>query len=119
MTQKSLTTLVLSASLALASPVLAQDALAKAPTVAEQQPPGTRVDETSGGFQLVTHGVWAQPANAWADAPKPAIPVQPSTAAQHRQRDSKRNSNFRRAAYLPHVYAAEARYGLPPACWTR
>ncbi len=113
MSRKLITALILSASLALACPALAQEAFANARTVPEQQPPGIRVDEASGGFQLVTHGVWAQPANAWADAPKPAIPAQPSTSAQHWQRETKHNSNFRRSAFLPHVRAAEARYGLP------
>ena len=113
MSRKLITTLALSASLALACPALAQDALGHAPAVSERQQPGIRVDEAGGGFQLVTHGVWAQPTIALADAPAPAIPAQPRTSAPRSLRDIKRNSSFRRAAYLPHVYAAEARYGLP------
>lgn len=113
MSRKSTSAFVLIASLAIAFPALAQDALAHAPAVAEQQPPGIRVDEASSGFQLVTHGVWAQPTNAWADTPAPTIPAQPRTSAPRSLRDTKHNSSFRRAVYLPHVYAAEARYGLP------
>ena len=113
MSRKLIITLALSVGLALACPALAQDTLAHAPTVAEQQPPGIRVDQANGGFQLVTLGIWAQPAVALAEVPSASSPARPTAAASRRQRDTKRKSSFRRAIYLPHVYAAEAQYGLP------
>lgn len=72
---------------------------------------GYRVDSLDGGFALVTHGVWMQP-----QAVQPAV-----TAIASPQLPAKRNKarsrsvepSFRRATYLPHVYAAEAQYRLP------
>ena len=113
MSRKSIASLALSASLALACPALAQEAFANARTVAEQQPPGIRVDAASGGFQLVTLGIWAQPAVASAEVPSVSSPARPTAAAPRRQRDTKRKSTFRRTIYLPHVYAAEAQFGIP------
>ena len=113
MSRNSMAALFLSAGLALASPALAQEVITNVALDPEQQSPGIRVDEASGGFQLVTHGVWAHSITARAGAPTLAIPAQPRTTAPRGLRDTKRNSSFRRAAYLPHVYAAEARYRLP------
>ena len=74
---------------------------------------GTRIDETSAGFQLVTHGVWA--ATADPVGPQFALPetVDRSPNAVRLPKGVRRESSFRRAAYLPQVYAAEAQLGLP------
>lgn len=72
---------------------------------------GYRVDSLDGGFALVTHGVWLQPRAAQpADATiaKPQLHTRPS-----KPRPRSVEPSFRRAAYLPHVYAAEAQYQLP------
>lgn len=81
------------------------------------QPPsnvvaGYRVDSLDGGFALVTHGVWVQP-----QAVQPtlaAIATSPLPAKPSKPRSRSVEQSFRRAAYLPHVYAAEAQYRLPP-----
>ena len=70
---------------------------------------GTQIDETSGGFQLVTHGVWAVP----ADPVGPQLTVERSPPAVRLPKGVRPESSFRRAAYLPQVYAAEAQLGLP------
>ena len=75
---------------------------------------GVRIAEASNGFQLVEHGLWrthdeATPSNAdIGAAPRDDL----SLRYQHAAGTS--TSRFRRASYLPHVYAAEAKYALPP-----
>lgn len=75
---------------------------------------GVRIAEASNGFQLVEHGLWrthdeATPANSdIGAAPRDDL----LRRNQHAAGTSA--SNFRRASYLPHVYAAEAKYALPP-----
>jgi hypothetical protein len=69
---------------------------------------GFRVAEAPNGFQLVEHGLWpSREGSVFSgknadDAPPSSLPA----AAQG-------TSSFRRASYLPHVYAAEVRYALP------
>ncbi|MGX7952989.1 lytic transglycosylase domain-containing protein [Tsuneonella sp. HG249] len=74
---------------------------------------GYRLAQTADGFQLVEHGIWEA-------SHVPAVPASDSTTTPGtRQRDRGRPSTttgpngLRRAAYLPHVYAAEAQFGLP------
>jgi hypothetical protein len=75
---------------------------------------GIRIAEASNGFQLVEHGLW-RPA-------KEATPADSDVGTAARDNLSRRyqhaagtsTSSFRRASYLPHVYAAEAKYALPP-----
>ena len=74
---------------------------------------GIRIEGAKDDFQLVTHGVWRPatpltmaPGNTSESAPVEASPVgllKPHSAS----------SSFRRAAYLPHVYAAEIQNRLP------
>ena len=69
---------------------------------------GTRIDEAAGGFQLVTHGVWT----VLGESRELRLPQ--NVAEDSRVTTAvRRKSSFRRTAYLPHVYAAEARFGLP------
>jgi hypothetical protein len=75
---------------------------------------GVRIAEASNGFQLVEHGLWHtrdEATLAYTD-----IGAVPREDLSRRYQDAAgtSTSSFRRASYLPHVYAAEARYALPP-----
>jgi Transglycosylase SLT domain len=68
----------------------------------------------AGDFALVEHGYWSPPINpSSAETPAPfsldAGPVLPD----FRHLKKKLKTNFRREAFLPHVYAAELRFALP------
>ncbi len=105
----------IAAGIALATSAHAQGAL---PTSHVSSPPaenhdGYRLAQTADGFQLVEHGIWEA-------SHVPAVPSSDSTTTRGTgQRDGGRPNTttgpngFRRAAYLPHVYAAEAQFGLP------
>lgn len=71
---------------------------------------GYRTAETSSGFKLVEHGIWSMPT---PEAEAGAL----ISGTHPRRRPSGDGqiapTNFRRAAYLPHIYAAEAKYSLP------
>ena len=74
---------------------------------------GYRIEDPERGFKLVTHGVWRSPEPLPSERSSTAM-VSGTPGAMSRQ-GSKRPQgaapSFRRAAYLPHVYAAEAQYG--------
>lgn len=75
---------------------------------------GTRIDQSQGGFQLVTHGVW-QPSPVSSAMLQPMLPLTSAQSRKANTRSARRpEPSFRRAVYLPHVYAAEAQYQLPP-----
>ena len=105
----------IAAGIALATSAHAQGAL---PTSHVSSHPaeshdGYRLAQTADGFQLVEHGIWEA-------SHVPAVPASDSTTTPVTgQRGSGRPSTttgsngFRRAAYLPHVFAAEAQFGLP------
>ncbi len=90
----------------------------------EQRPPeaaasqeirqdGSRVAKATNGFQLVEHGIWERPeANSLSSAP---ISEAGRTNLPYRypKTEGRGPSGFRRASYLPHVYAAETQYALP------
>jgi len=63
------------------------------------------------GFQLVEHGFWQRPADA--AVPQSAEIRQRPPHDRSPARSSTQPSGFRRAGYLPHIYAAEAKYALP------
>jgi len=113
MAQKTIGTLLTAVALLLGNPALAQDAN---PTdlSADSDVAGYRIDDSAAGFQLVTHGVWRSPMQK---ALPDLAPTQLTNPRPLTRRKSKKLSrvepNFRRAAFLPHVYAAEAQYGLP------
>ncbi len=78
----------------------------------ESRTDGFRVAEGTDGFLLVEHGIWRMPPAGSSEPPATdagrnylpyRYPKPPSSAP----------SGFRRASYLPHVYAAEAQYSLP------
>ena len=74
---------------------------------------GIRIEGARNEFQLVTHGVW-RPAS-------PLTKVEGETSSSARVeaipvrllKPRSASSSFRRAAYLPHVYAAEIQNRLP------
>jgi soluble lytic murein transglycosylase-like protein len=89
--------------------VFAQSAPASEFDQANQQD-GYRVSQFD-GFQLVEHGVWPQrPSNA--PVPPPAS-SQPPPVIRSGAGGGILPSGFRRAGYLRHIYAAEAKYALP------
>ena len=73
---------------------------------------GTRIDEASGGFQLVTHGVWAAPVASVGPQLAPQVTASGSPTAPQFPTGVRRESRFRHAAYLPQVFAAEVQLGL-------
>jgi soluble lytic murein transglycosylase-like protein len=84
---------------------------------ADEQHQGYRLAQTADGFQLVEHGVWEVPAASAVQASVPS-PITSASDGMRGQKSGKPRglagpNGFRRAAYLPHVYAAEARFGLP------
>jgi soluble lytic murein transglycosylase-like protein len=90
---------------------------AEAPTasseVVEPSEFGVRV-RASDGFGLVEHGIWARAYKAAPPAHSATKAVAPPAFA-HGSKDRRDHwsSNFRRATYLPHVYAAEAEFDIP------
>src|SRR3546814_17542985 len=91
------------------SPVLMAAVAAASP---EMRPDGFRIAEGSNGFQLVEHGIWRQPLAASSGAPvleagRTYLPY------RYAKPEAGGPSGFRRASYLPPVYAAEAQYSLP------
>src|SRR5689334_8286645 len=105
MSRKCLSVLALGAALVLGQPALAEGGDASVSS-------GTRVDDVAGGFQLITHGVWTEVVTAADSAAGAHNPISVKHAAPFRLKESQATS-FRRAVYLPRVYAAEAQYGLP------
>jgi len=106
-------TMLTTTALLLGNPALAQDA---EPTdlPADNDVGGYRIDDSAAGFQLVTHGVWRSPMQKSLPdlAPLESASIRPSVPLKTKKVASAQPS-FRRAAYLPHVYAAEAQYRLP------
>ena len=73
---------------------------------------GFRVETRADGFRLVEHGLWARPVATLQAGPSHLEP--PDALAKPAKQESRRPSGFRRAGYLPHIYAAEAQFALPP-----
>ena len=115
MAQKLIAALLAVSGLATAAPAVAQD---DGPVSAPSSNPasGFRIENSEAGFKLVTHGLWRSPDTLLPPERGLAATVSGPPRATSRQ-GSKRPQgaapNYRRAAYLPHVYAAEAQYGLP------
>lgn len=73
---------------------------------------GFRVAEGTDGFLLVEHGIWRKPPTISSEPPatdtgRTYLPY------RYPKPQGSAPSGFRRASYLPHVYAAEAQYSLP------
>lgn len=69
---------------------------------------GARVEVADGGFQLITHGIWSEATTVATSRERARSPK-----LQTRIKPRTEHSNFRRAIYLPRVYVAEAKLGLP------
>jgi len=74
---------------------------------------GIRIAETSNGFQLVEHGLWRSAQTAPAPRMSVADDGRVGLPYEYQPKAKTGPSGFRRASYLPHIYAAEARYALP------
>lgn len=89
----------------------------RADAATDERHQGYRLVQAADGFQLVEHGVWEVPSAA-AVQESGQTPVTVGSTGTDRLASGKTTglsgpNGFRRAAYLPHVYAAEAKYGLP------
>ena len=74
---------------------------------------GIRIAEASNGFQLVEHGFWQSEQAAPAPSSSVAENGRVNLPYRYEPKAKTALSGFRRASYLPHVYAAEAKYSLP------
>ena len=112
MAQKLTASLLSAAGLAMASPAAAQnDDTIQVP---HELAAGYRIEGSDAGFQLVTHGVWRAPDPLMQVSAMPIEPEAPKALSRRKATSTQHTSpSFRRAAYLPHVSAAEAQYGLP------
>jgi soluble lytic murein transglycosylase-like protein len=72
---------------------------------------GFRIAVAPNGFQLVEHGLWSSAKGLVISGTKADDAATSSTPP--RSAAATGTSSFRRASYLPHVYAAEVRYALP------
>lgn len=95
-------------------PASAQDITAPATNGAAAIPSeGIRIAEASNGFQLVEHGLWRSAQTAPASRPSVADDGRVNLPYRYEPNVKPAPSGFRRATYLPHIYAAEAKYSLP------
>ncbi|WP_156500656.1 lytic transglycosylase domain-containing protein [Croceicoccus bisphenolivorans] len=75
---------------------------------------GYRVADRDGEFRLFEHGIWArQGQDGTKRSADPLPPMQQMATVTARPSGSSKATNYRRALYLPHVMAMEARFGLP------
>jgi len=74
---------------------------------------GYRINDAS-GFQLIEHGHWTPPLREGVAEKLSNVSGQRGQLKTTPQpKPKKPRTNFRRAAFLQHVYAAETRFGLP------
>lgn len=74
---------------------------------------GIRIAQASNGFQLVEHGLWRSAQDAPASDRAAAENGRGNLPYRYEPKTKTSPSGFRRASYLPHIYAAEAQYSLP------
>ena len=79
----------------------------------EPQVPADAQAQTADGFQLIEHGIWEVPQATAVPSPRPVGSPEPEQRPSLQSAAASGPNGFRRAAYLPHVYAAEAEFGLP------
>ena len=112
MTMKAL--LIFGIAIASAMPANAQEL--PMPDLPEQHASpsgGIRIAEASNGFQLVEHGLWRSAQDAPASSLTVAENGRVNLPYRYEPKAKTGPSGFRRASYLPHVYAAEVKYSLP------
>jgi soluble lytic murein transglycosylase-like protein len=105
----------IAAGLALAASVQAQASLppGEANSASTASSDGYRLAQTADGFQLVEHGIWEVPRATAARASEEIASAEVGPSQGRRPKATTGLNGFRRAAYLPHVYATEAQFGLP------
>ncbi len=104
---------IMAAGMVSAMPVHAQSGANPDGTALQApEPDGYRIAKGGDGFQLVEHGIWRTPSIVPVSAVSASGGERVNFPDRPRQ-GAEGPSGFRRAAYLPHVYAAEARYALP------
>lgn len=108
------TLLIAGIAITSAIPASAQDIAAPAMIeVPASHSEGIRIAKTSNGFQLVEHGLW----RFTRDGPASVLTVphngRVNLPYRYEPKAKRGPSDFRRASYLPHIYAAEAKYSLP------
>jgi soluble lytic murein transglycosylase-like protein len=100
--------------LAFVVPAHAQEEMAaEAAAEPEMRPDGFRVAEGANGFQLVEHGIWQRPQMIPSSAAPTLEAGRTYLPYRYAKPEGSGPSGFRRASFLPHVYAAETQYALP------
>lgn len=99
--------------LAFVAPAQAQEETAPEAAASEIRPDGYRVAEASNGFQLVEHGIWQHPQVITSSGASILEAGRTYLPYRYAKSEGRGPSGFRRASYLPHVYAAETQYALP------
>jgi hypothetical protein len=103
----------LGVALALASSAHGQDVTSVASNITAETSRADPDGEVATGFQLVEHGTWQRLPLTEVAEPATSERMQ-SHPVDHRSSERDRTpSDFRRASYLGHVRAAEARHALP------
>jgi soluble lytic murein transglycosylase-like protein len=74
---------------------------------------GIRIAQASNGFELIEHGLWPSPEGPTVSRMNADQVALSSPLRSYQAAAGPGSPSFRRASYLPHVYAAEIRYGLP------
>lgn len=77
------------------------------------RPDGYRVAQLADGFQLVEHGIWSKSEEATSGGEVDVLRRNQLSTYRAEKTDNHRPRGFRRAGYLPHIYAAEAQFALP------
>lgn len=101
-------------AIAFATPSSAQDLPAPhMPEESDSRSDGIRIAEASNGFQLVEHGLWQSALNSTPSNPEIGAVGRVHLPYGYQPKAGAGPFGFRRASFLPHVYAAEAKYSLP------
>lgn len=99
--------------IASAFPTRAQERREAAVSDIESAIDGIRIAKASNGFQLVEHGLWRSHDGLVVSGTNANDLTPSSPPRRYEVAAATGTSSFRRASYLPHVYAAEMRYALP------
>lgn len=101
-------------ALLMAGPACAQSLTVTDERVSADQLEHGEASDQAGGFQLVEHGAWQRVEVPGAPALPPDEAGRVRLPYHYPQTDRRGPSGFRRASFLAHVEAAEARHALPP-----
>jgi hypothetical protein len=98
----------------MAGPAFAQSLTATDERGSADQLEHGEASRQAGGFRLVEHGAWQRVEVPGAPALPPNEVGRVHLPYHYPQTDRRGPSDFRRASFLSHVEAAEARHALPP-----